>query len=105
MSDTYEIYQGRLPEFRERLKYIEGATGMSVAVGKIAPVPLRLDVRDVPDRQTGRSNQRSPTPISLAGFRASLRFNLETGAPKIRGRVTNEKRANVAVQIKMLIPA
>jgi hypothetical protein len=34
MSDTYETYQGRLTEFRQRLKNVEGATGLAVAVGK-----------------------------------------------------------------------
>jgi hypothetical protein len=57
-----------------------------------------LDLRDY-------WNQRSATPVSFAGSRASRRLNLETGVRKIRGRVTNENRANVAVQIKMLIPA
>jgi hypothetical protein len=33
MSDTYERYQDRLNEFRERLKYVEGASGVAVAVG------------------------------------------------------------------------
>jgi hypothetical protein len=32
MSDTYEDYQGRLTEFRERLKYVAGATGLAFAV-------------------------------------------------------------------------
>jgi hypothetical protein len=34
MADTYEAYKDRLAEFRERLKYVEGATGLAVAVGK-----------------------------------------------------------------------
>ncbi len=33
MSDTYTQYQDRLNEFRERLKYVEGANGVAVAVG------------------------------------------------------------------------
>jgi hypothetical protein len=45
MSDTYETHQGRLAEFRERLKYIEGATGMAVAVGKKI---VALDLFDKP---------------------------------------------------------
>ena len=45
MSDTYETYQGRLAEFRERLKYIEGATGMAVAVGKTV---VAMDLFDKP---------------------------------------------------------
>jgi hypothetical protein len=34
MSDTYESYRQRLNEFRERLQYIDGATGFAVAIGK-----------------------------------------------------------------------
>jgi len=34
MADTYETYKDRLVEYRERLKYIEGAIGLAVAVGK-----------------------------------------------------------------------
>jgi len=34
MSDTFEAYQGRVAEFREKLKYVEGATGIAVAIGK-----------------------------------------------------------------------
>src|SRR5262249_12515140 len=33
MSDTYDAYRDRLAEFRDRLKYAEGATGVAVAVG------------------------------------------------------------------------
>jgi hypothetical protein len=45
MSDTYETYQGRLAEFRERLKYVEGATGMAVAVGNAV---VAIDLFDKP---------------------------------------------------------
>lgn len=34
MADTYETYKDRLAEFHDRLKYVEGATGVAVAVGK-----------------------------------------------------------------------
>jgi ARG/rhodanese/phosphatase superfamily protein len=34
MSDTFETNRVRLDEFRDRLKYVEGATGVAVAVGK-----------------------------------------------------------------------
>jgi hypothetical protein len=33
MADTYEAHRHRLTEFREHLKYPEGATGVAVAVG------------------------------------------------------------------------
>ena len=41
MADTYESHQGRLAEFRDRLKYVEGAAGLAVAVGgKVVAVDL-----------------------------------------------------------------
>jgi hypothetical protein len=43
MSDTYETYQKQLAEFKDRLKYVEGATGVAVAVGKKV---VALDVFD-----------------------------------------------------------
>jgi hypothetical protein len=33
MADTYQKHRDRLAEFRERLKYVEGASGLAVAVG------------------------------------------------------------------------
>jgi hypothetical protein len=33
MADTYEHYRERLEEFRQTLQYVEGATGLAVAVG------------------------------------------------------------------------
>jgi len=33
MADTYAAYDNRLKEYRERLRYVEGATGLAVAVG------------------------------------------------------------------------
>jgi hypothetical protein len=33
MADTYAAHQGRLDEFRGRLKYVEGASGLAVEVG------------------------------------------------------------------------
>jgi hypothetical protein len=41
MADTYASHEGRLSEFRDRLKYVEGAAGVAVAVGgKVASVDL-----------------------------------------------------------------
>ena len=45
MSDTFETNPARLDEFRERLKYVEGATGVAVAVGKKV---VALDLFDKP---------------------------------------------------------
>ncbi len=41
MSDTFDAYQDRVAEFRDKLKYIDGATGLAVAIGtKIVAVDL-----------------------------------------------------------------
>jgi hypothetical protein len=41
MADTYAAHQGRLADFRDRLRYVEGAAGVAVAVGgKVASVDL-----------------------------------------------------------------
>lgn len=45
MSDTYERNQDRLKEFRERLKYVDGASGVAVAVGSRV---VAVDVFDRP---------------------------------------------------------
>lgn len=45
MADTYESHRGRVEEFRARLGYIEGATGLAVAVG---PTIVALDLFDKP---------------------------------------------------------
>ena len=45
MSDTYERHEGRLEEFRERLPYIEGASGIAVALG---PQVVAVDVFNLP---------------------------------------------------------
>jgi hypothetical protein len=34
MSDTFQAYEGRVTEFREKLQYVAGATGIAVAIGK-----------------------------------------------------------------------
>jgi hypothetical protein len=46
MADTYETYQARRAEFRERLNYIEGAAGLAVAVAKQV---VALDLFDKPE--------------------------------------------------------
>ena len=43
MSDTFETYADRLTEYRERLKYVDGATGVAVAIGKKV---VALDIFD-----------------------------------------------------------
>ncbi len=41
MADTYQAYDARLREFRDQLKYVEGASGLAVAVGgKVVSVDL-----------------------------------------------------------------
>jgi hypothetical protein len=45
MADTYNSYQARLAEFRQRLGYVEGASGVAVAIGKKI---VALDLFDKP---------------------------------------------------------
>jgi len=45
MSDAFEAYQGRVAEFQERLRYVEGATGLAVAIG---PRVVAVDLFDKP---------------------------------------------------------
>ncbi|WP_152054460.1 ARPP-1 family domain-containing protein [Tautonia marina] len=46
MADTYERYRGKLEEFRSRVGYVEGASGLAVAVGKRV---VALDLFDKPE--------------------------------------------------------
>ena len=45
MSDTFETYRDRMAEFKNRLKYVEGATGVAFAIGKKL---VALDLFDKP---------------------------------------------------------
>ncbi len=45
MSDAYDMYRGRIEEYQERLKYVEGATGAAVAIGNKI---VAFDVFDKP---------------------------------------------------------
>jgi hypothetical protein len=45
MSDTYDAYRDRLTEYQERLGYIEGASGLAVAVGNSV---VAIDLFDQP---------------------------------------------------------
>ena len=45
MSDAFDTHQDRVGQFRERLKYVEGATGVALAVGDKV---LTVDVFDKP---------------------------------------------------------
>ena len=41
MADTYEAYKDKLTEYREHLKYVDGAIGLAVAIGnKVVSVDL-----------------------------------------------------------------
>lgn len=45
MADTYESHRSQLDEFRGRLGYVEGATGLAVAIG---PAVVAIDLFDKP---------------------------------------------------------
>ncbi|MCY2995519.1 MAG: hypothetical protein NTY19_47800 [Planctomycetota bacterium] len=34
MADAFQAYEGRIAEFRQKLGYVDGASGLAVAVGK-----------------------------------------------------------------------
>src|SRR5208283_2317887 len=34
MSDTFDTYKKQVAEFQDKLKYVDGASGMAVAIGK-----------------------------------------------------------------------
>jgi hypothetical protein len=86
MSDTYDRHQARLGEFREQLKYVEGATGLAVAVG---PQVVAVDVFDRPstcrkvwdrlltgvvmDALEAGQPQKFASPSDVEGLLASLR--------------------------------
>ena len=45
MSDAYDMHRGRIEEYQERLKYVDGATGAAVAIGNKI---VAFDVFDKP---------------------------------------------------------
>ena len=45
MSDAFDMHQDRITSFRENLKYVDGATGVAVAIGKKI---VAIDVFDKP---------------------------------------------------------
>jgi hypothetical protein len=45
MSDAFDTYQDRIASYRENLKYVDGATGVAVAIGKKV---VAIDVFDKP---------------------------------------------------------
>ena len=72
MSDTYETHRGRLEEFRAKLGYIEGATGLAVAVG---PAVVALDLFDKP------STCRKVWDRLLSGFVMDALEENQAGSP------------------------
>jgi hypothetical protein len=86
MSDTYDRHQDRLGEFREQLKYVDGATGLAVAVG---PLVVAVDLFDRPstcrkvwdrlltgvvmDALEAAQSEKFASPSDVEGLIASLR--------------------------------
>ncbi len=96
MADTYETYQGRLDEFRERLKYIEGASGLAVAVGtKVVAMDLfdkpstcakvwdRLLSGVVMDALEGAPTDQGAQRADVEGLLARLRSGAWEAAPAV----------------------
>jgi hypothetical protein len=46
MSDCFDTYRDRIADFRDRLQYVDGATGVAVAVGARV---VSVDVFDKPE--------------------------------------------------------
>ena len=72
MADTYESHRGRLEEFRAKLGYVEGATGLAVAVG---PAIVALDLFDKP------STCRKVWDRLLSGFVMDALEESQAGSP------------------------
>ena len=72
MSDTYETHRGRLDEFRAKLGYVDGATGLAVAVG---PAVVALDLFDKP------STCRKVWDRLLSGFVMDALEETQAGSP------------------------
>jgi len=78
MSDTYETHRGRLEEFRAKLVYVEGATGLAVAVG---PAVVALDLFDKP------STCRKVWDRLLSGFVMDALEENKAGSPPAPAQV------------------
>jgi len=96
MADTYESYRERVTEFRERLKYVEGATGVVIAVGKQV---VALDLFDKPstcrkvwdrlltgvvmDALEANASDQAAQPADVQGLLARLRDSAWEQAPAV----------------------
>ena len=96
MADTYESYRERVKEFRERLKYVEGATGVVIAVGKQV---VALDLFDKPstcrkvwdrlltgvvmDALEANPSDQVAQPADVQGLLARLRDSAWEQAPAV----------------------
>jgi len=96
MADTYESYRERVKEFRERLKYVEGATGVVIAVGKQV---VALDLFDKPstcrkvwdrlltgvvmDALEANASDQVAQPADVEGLLARLRDSAWEQAPAV----------------------
>jgi hypothetical protein len=96
MADTYATYQGQLAEFRESLRYIEGASGLAVAVGdKVVALDLfdkpstcakvwdRLLSGVVMDALEGTPSDRVAQRAEVEGLLARLRAGSWEPAPAV----------------------
>jgi hypothetical protein len=86
MADTYEAYKDRLAEYRDRLKYVEGAIGLAVAVGKHV---VSVDLFDKP------STCRKVWDRFLTGV---IMDALEAGPPDERVEKTNAEKLLTALR-------
>lgn len=96
MEDTYKSYSDRLAEFQKALPYVEGATGMAVAVGsKVVAVDL-FDKPETTQKAWGRlltgvamdsletpAAANPPTADDVSGLIARLRDSTWQQSPAV----------------------
>jgi len=96
MSDTYDRYEDRLKEFREQLRYVEGASGIAVAVGaQVVAVDVfdrpstcqkvwdRLLTGVVMDALEARQPEKVVEPADVEGLLSRLRAAAWEPAPAV----------------------
>lgn len=123
MADTYQAYEGRLAEFRDKVKYHEGASGLAVAVGgKVVSVDLfdkPATCRKVWDRllqgvvmdalETGHGEATPVDATQVEGMLASLQDAPWQKAPavglgeELRADLAGDRHASALVQEGTLV--
>ena len=77
MSDTFDAYEDQVAEFRDKLRYVEGASGMAVTIGDKV---VGCDLFDKPSNvsaeacspSSNSARYSSPSPIGSASSHEAL---------------------------------